>query len=125
MESYQYYIEKTKWKFTSSLFSDDILGVLISVDKKELYVELNNCLCPNCDFSKHMPDTCITLQKHGYIKNVKEFYLTYVDSPLRKFCDFHYIELLPTYKNCENINKIISTSCLPVKYLDKLIKDNT
>lgn len=123
MDTYSYYIENGLWKFTSSSFVGDLLGVLISIDKKDYYKKLNKELCVR-NFSSQLPDSIITLQKHGIPTNVKKYYLTYVDSPLREFCSFYYLELFPTNINCENINKIISTSCLPLKYLDNLIKDN-
>ena len=123
MGDFEYYIDNNQWKFSSSEFCGDILGVLISVDKKEYYSKINEELQIR-DFSSNMQESIITLLKHGIPKNVKEYYLTYVESPLREFCDFHYIELTPTHVNCENINKIISTSCLPVDYLTKLIEGN-
>jgi len=121
---YQYYIEDGKWKFSESNFSDCILGVCISVDSPEYYRKLNEDLNITRDFSSTINESIITVQKHGIKEEVKKTYLIYVDSPLREFCDFHYIELKPTELNCSNINHIISTSCLPVKFLNKLIEDN-
>jgi hypothetical protein len=121
--TFEYYIEDGIWRFYSSEFNGEILGVLISLDSKDYYKTLNEQLGTR-DFYSSMPNNIITLLKHGIPEIVKSHYLVYVDSPLREFCSFHYIELKPTNLNCNNINKIISTSCLPEKYLHNLIKDN-
>lgn len=124
MTEYAYIILNGRWKFCSHPDTLETLGVLISVDKKELYEKLNDELCPQRTWAQTIEDSNITLQKHGIPELVKQTYLTYVDSPLREFCEFHYIELKPTEINCININKIISTSLLPYTYLKKLITES-
>lgn len=104
-----YVIENNIWKYVETNWCAKLLGVCISVGRP---------------YTDHSLDSIITLQKHGEPKIVKDCYLTYVDSPLRRFSDFYYIELYATQINCDNINKIISTSCLPVSYLENLVKEN-
>ena len=119
----EYIIKNRLWYCPQTDYKTDILGVCISVDSPKYYNKISDELSiPR--MNNMFEEPCITLLKHGKKENVKEHYLTYVDSSLRGFCSFHYIELFPNEINCENINKIISTSCLPVKYLEKLIKDN-
>jgi hypothetical protein len=110
---WEYYIKNGNWVHPSG-FACTVLGVCISVDKPSLYDSINY----------DMRKETITLQKHGDINYVKSFYLYIVDTPLRNFCDFYYLQLAATEINAENLNKIISTSCLPKKYLDKLIDEN-
>lgn len=118
-----YTIKNDKWwsEFTSDEL--DILGVCISVDLPTLY-EAYNDFTGGRDWSKTIDEKIITIQKHGNTTWVQTYYLYLVDSPLRQFCHFYYIELNATDINCENINHIISTSCLPVKYLHRLIEGN-
>lgn len=111
-----YEIINNMWYCPYSNYSTDLLGVCISIDTPEYYKDFVNY--------HNIKSPIITLLKHGDKQKVKDYYLTCVDSPLRQYCAFKYVELFPNNINCENINKIISTSCLPVKYLNKLIDEN-
>jgi hypothetical protein len=101
----------------------DIIGVLFSIDSPEYYNHMATVMSID-RIMNSIKEPIITLQKHGKPEIVHDYYLQYVDSPLRQFCTFRYVTLLPTQINCDNLNKIISTSCLPVKYLNKLIEEN-
>lgn len=116
---WEYTIKDGKWFFERSGWSSEIIGFLVSVDSPELYNQIYEIV--GRDQKVNFKDPVITLMKHGHVDKVKEYYLTIVDSPLRMFSDFHYFELKPTEEHKEIVNKIISTSCLPKRFIASLI----
>jgi hypothetical protein len=117
-----YIIKNGNWVYSNG-HTSTTLGVCISLDRPSLYTALGEELnIPRLDES--IKDEVITLLKHGNVEFVRNYYLYLVDSPLRQYCTFYFIELSAKETNAKNLNKIIDTSCLSKKYLDKLISEN-